>query len=247
LAEGTCGIGVVATLPDGTATTNSGLVDEESKVNLNAAKPPLLAALLETAGGMAPAAAADAAAAMADWVDPDHEVLTGGAEDDYYARLEQPYDCHDGSFQSVYELRLVRGIGAEVLARIADKVTVFGTGKININTASAEVLRAVAVASGGVRDVADALAARILRFRDAGNVFGKSGGAGDVSRQLGEFEALRPGEAELLRRMAPYLGVYSSCFGGSAWGRAGAGPGGESRIEFVFERDTRQTVFWHEF
>ncbi|MCD6570760.1 MAG: type II secretion system minor pseudopilin GspK [Deltaproteobacteria bacterium] len=85
--------------------------------------------------------------AIVDWVDPDtNPTGFGGAEDDYYQSLDVPYECKDGPMDTPEEILLVKGMksayfyGTAEYTGIKDYVTVGTGGKININTASREVL-----------------------------------------------------------------------------------------------------------
>jgi len=82
-------------------------VDEGSKLNLNTAT----AAMLEQLPRMTP----ELAAAIIDWRDSNSTVSDGGAEDDTYQRLNPPYRCKNGPFESVDELRMVYGMDTEIL------------------------------------------------------------------------------------------------------------------------------------
>ncbi|MBI4683140.1 MAG: general secretion pathway protein GspK [Nitrospirae bacterium] len=93
-----------------------------------------------------------------DWRDPNDLHMLNGAEEDYYQSLEEPYSCKDGPFDSIEELLLVKGMKEEYLygskeeadedeenvyEGVKKHLTVYGSGKININTASNLVLEAV--------------------------------------------------------------------------------------------------------
>ena len=84
-----------------------GLVDEASKLNLNTVPAEMLEAL--------PRMTPELAAAIVDWRDSDSTVSSGGAEDETYLRLNPPYRCKNGPFESVDELRLVHGMNLEIL------------------------------------------------------------------------------------------------------------------------------------
>jgi type II secretory pathway component PulK len=86
-----------------------GLVDEASKINLNA--PWLTAEMIEYLPGMT----LPIAAAIMDWRDEDTTVSTDGAEDETYSRFSPPYRAKNAEFESVEELRLVAGMTAEIL------------------------------------------------------------------------------------------------------------------------------------
>ena len=62
----------------------------------------------------------------------------------YYLGLAVPYRPRNGLFVHVSELRLVRGVSADVYARLAPHVCALPPGStINVNTASAPVLRSL--------------------------------------------------------------------------------------------------------
>jgi len=83
-----------------------------------------------------------------DWTDSDDEVTNLpfiqhenlGAESSYYNKLQVPYSCKNAPLDTTEELLLVKGITREVFDRICDYVTVYGDGKININSASRQVI-----------------------------------------------------------------------------------------------------------
>jgi len=79
-----------------------GLVDEASKLNVNVATQDML----ESVPGMTTALAA----AIVDWRDADSELTTEGAESPDYETLDTPYSAKNGPFESLEELRLIRGM-----------------------------------------------------------------------------------------------------------------------------------------
>jgi general secretion pathway protein K len=105
----------------------------------------------------------DAANALVDWIDLSPGHLEGGAEDDYYEALEQPYTTPDRPIQVPGELRLVRHFDCETLAKLFpgreckdmasidlgrnNYLTPYSdspeTARVNLNTATEEVLRAL--------------------------------------------------------------------------------------------------------
>jgi general secretion pathway protein K len=83
-----------------------------------------------------------------DWTDSDDQVTclpfiwqeNLGAESSYYSKLQVPYGCKNAPLDTTEELLLVKGITQEVFDRICDYVTVYGDGRININSASRQVI-----------------------------------------------------------------------------------------------------------
>ncbi|MCJ7594222.1 MAG: general secretion pathway protein GspK, partial [Desulfobacterales bacterium] len=84
--------------------------------------------------------------AIKDWIDADNEVTVFGAESAYYKALERPYPCRNGPLESLEELLFVRGItrglfyGTKRGPGISRYLSVYGDGRININTADPLVL-----------------------------------------------------------------------------------------------------------
>jgi general secretion pathway protein K len=110
--------------------------------------------------------------AITDWLDRDDEISGFfGAETDYYQQLEQPYKCKNGPFTSLAELQLVRGMtealyfGAEENPGLRDILTVYGDGKININTADLLILKAM-VSKSVSEDTAQAWGEDVKKYRE---------------------------------------------------------------------------------
>ncbi|MEA3412626.1 MAG: type II secretion system minor pseudopilin GspK [Pseudomonadota bacterium] len=86
------------------------------------------------------------AQAVVDWIDADIEALApNGAEDDYYAGLENPYRTPNRIMGDVSELRLIKGFDKETADKLLPYVTALpNRTAINVNTASPEVLSSLA-------------------------------------------------------------------------------------------------------
>lgn len=84
--------------------------------------------------------------AITDWIDTDLEAYPPyGAEDGSYLALEPPYRAANRRFTDITELRLLVGMDEESFQRLAPHVTALPeTTTINLNTASAEVIMALA-------------------------------------------------------------------------------------------------------
>ncbi len=99
---------------------------------------------------------------LIDWWDQDTQRTTfdpgaatvnanAGAEDDIYSRYRDPYDVKNAPFDSLEELRYVRGVSDDFWATFVETdpddptsraVTVYGSGKVNPNEAQPAVLLA---------------------------------------------------------------------------------------------------------
>lgn len=84
--------------------------------------------------------------AILDWLDGDVDVrFPSGAEDDYYTRLDPPYRPANQPMASISELRLVRDVDEELYRALVPFVTALPESTpVNVNTASADVLRTIA-------------------------------------------------------------------------------------------------------
>ena len=159
------------TLGDGEVVVT--IEDEERKINLNRLMLPngiavderrlaVFQRLLDTLG--IDRAVADA---VVDWLDSDENPRVGGAESAYYLGLPNPYRAKNDLFDTIGELRLVRGVTDEVFEKLRPFVTVSSSGLVNINTAPKEVLMSLSagtdLAEGGAIDAK--IADEILQYR----------------------------------------------------------------------------------
>ena len=80
---------------------------------------------------------------LADWTDLDNvRLYDGGSEDSLYNRLEKnPYLPKNAPFDTLEEVRLIDGWHFDdVWEKFGKNVTVYGSGKINVNTAECDVI-----------------------------------------------------------------------------------------------------------
>ncbi|HEX9849237.1 type II secretion system minor pseudopilin GspK [Candidatus Deferrimicrobium sp.] len=105
--------------------------------------------------------------AVVDWLDNDENPRIGGAESPYYLGLPNPYRAKNDLFDTIGELRLVRGVTGEVLEKLTPFVTVSSSGMVNLNTAPKEVLMSLSagadLAEGGAIDTKTA--EEIIEYR----------------------------------------------------------------------------------
>lgn len=120
-----------------------------------------------------------------DWTDAESPTVVrpfGAESDDYYLRLPKPYQAHNGPIETIDELLLIKGFTNEVVyggrpagsdpedepwLGIADLLTTYGDGLVNVNAASKRVLQTLP-------EVDDLLADLILEERTGTqNVGGK--------------------------------------------------------------------------
>lgn len=138
-----------------------GLVDEGGKINVNFADIYTLTRLFTTPGGLDADSSKKLAANVIDWRDQNDTIHVGEkilGESAVYLKEGYAYAPRNKPLVCVEELLLVIGMTPEVFLKIRDHVTVFGNGKVNVNTASPDVLEAMGVS----RNLAD----KIVLFRE---------------------------------------------------------------------------------
>jgi type II secretory pathway component PulK len=143
------------------------LMDESAKINVNLSSSDVLARI----AGLDQAAVSS----ILDWIDKDDVPNPDGAENAYYMSLSPAYACRNGLLESVEELVFIKGItpalyfGTGPRAPLEDLhnpppepeqeaeekdtpglcelLTVCGDGRINLNTAPADVWRTLPLLS----------------------------------------------------------------------------------------------------
>ena len=197
-----------------------GLVDEESKININnitdenkADMLLVLQRLFMLVFGYNEAQAQELAACIIDWRDADSNLSIpfGSAEDPYYTGLTYPYKAKNAAFEVLEELLLVKDMDENIFGKIRNYVTIYGDGKVNVNTASKIVLSALGLSEDIIN--------KIIAFRagDDGitgtaddNVFNQSS---NIVPQLSQFGHLSSAEIAQLSDVANrYLGTKSGNF-----------------------------------
>jgi general secretion pathway protein K len=134
-----------------------GVIDEERKININTASASHLQALFQEVCGVLPGQAKEIADSIIDWRDIDDNPREAGAENSYYKGLSPSYSCKNDKFDLLEELFLVKGVSVSIFYQVKPYLTIYGDGKVNINTASYPVLRGLSLASS--------LAEKIIRYR----------------------------------------------------------------------------------
>ncbi|MFH1837134.1 MAG: hypothetical protein ABH862_03370 [Candidatus Omnitrophota bacterium] len=198
-----------------------GVSDCESRISLNKAGYKEISAIIKITTDLDKKNADDLAAAIVDWRDKDDFPLFNGVESRYYMSLKDPYPSKNSEFEVLSELFLVRGMTKEIYESIIPYVTIYGSGKININTARETVLAALGLNKTLVR--------KIMKFR-AGmdreegtyddNIFTT---AGTITAELSQAISVSAEEVALLSNLssAGILSTVSGFFEIRSVGRVG--------------------------
>lgn len=171
------------------------VTDEQQKINVNycasgAREPCLAVRAMLTALFSCPAekmflskkriTPIELAARIQDWVDPDSRTETESGfsdESDPYQRRKRPFKSKNGPLDSIDELRMIEGWDDEVHAVFSPYLTAFPVwkkredrGKINLNSASRELLQCLFQGAGPERfkKLAILLNERDTEFKDFG-------------------------------------------------------------------------------
>ena len=141
----------IAALPVDRALVSGVLFDEQGKYNLNnlvgldkrvSANDEKIARRLFASLGVNE----DLVPAVIDWIDADSDLVsTAGAEDPYYLSLARPYRASNQPMVQVEELYRIRGFDSATVAKLKPFVTALpARTPVNVNTAAAEVILAIA-------------------------------------------------------------------------------------------------------
>ena len=230
--------------PVGDGTVSLAITELESKINVNRADTPLLTSVL-TAMGVDASEISVVSDSIQDWIDADDNTRPAGAESDFYQGLTPPYYAKNAPLDDIEELQLIKGVSPLMFKGgstadpnspfqhhklgfgnapgqedypfgLRDVFTPFSSGKVNVNTASANVLLCL---PGMDQNSVDA----IFKLRDAeGGTMG-SGIIGD----LNQLSAALP-DPQIVQRLQQYCGVAGNTYEVHATARVGV-----SEREFV--------------
>jgi len=221
-----------------------GLIDEERKININAATVEVLNEFFKIVGETSSQEAEDIADSIIDWRDEDDEPGDNGAESPYYESLSPRYTCKNAPFDVLVELLLIKEMTQEIFEKVEDYLTVYGNGKVNLNTADVLVLQSL-----GMRE---SLAKKVITFREGDdgrigteddNAFESTQNAGSLLssktglsvEEIDEFNAIAGGDL---------AGVQSNNFRGISVG-ALQEQEMSAQIVFIINRD-EQIRYWRQ-
>lgn len=124
-----------------------GVEDEERKLNINTASQQELKRLFIIALGFTEEMATDLANAIVDWRTELDQSIVGFYGEQYYQRLTFSYEPKKAPFEKLEELLLVKGMNQPLYDYIKRFLTIYGDGRVNINTAPKAVLFALGLSA----------------------------------------------------------------------------------------------------
>lgn len=153
------------------ANVNITIVDEDGKVDLNAASGDVLTGLFKAAGATDDKAGS-LSAAIQDWRRPGDAASPNGAKKPQYEAAGLAYGPRNGPFATVEEARMVLGMDARLWAIVAPALTIW-SGRERPNTEHAQPL-----ALASIPGLGSAGADAILASRGQSNGAAIAGGNG---------------------------------------------------------------------
>lgn len=162
-----------------------------------------------------------------DWLDRDDIERMNGAESYYYQGLKEPYSCANGPFMTTGQIMLVKGIEESFSGRdVRDYFTIYTDGKININTASVEVLQTLGDRFD--KEVAEA----IVAYRKS-----------TVFRNPADLSNVPGMNNDLLNGVTGWVTVKSSAFS-IEMQSACSGVSSVARVVAAREKDGMRILYW---
>lgn len=204
---------------DAEPRTIYGLIDEERKININKATKEILETFLTQMN------IEEAKTLASSIVDRRSEDL-------------------NGDFKSIYELLLVKDMKKDYFDAIKEYITVFGDGRININTASKDVLMAIDFSAALIDTISNYRSGPDeKRFTSDDRTFS---GAESVIRTLDSFKKLTDGEKNEIQNAVAsgLIGTEAQFFRIKATGETAA-KRSASHIDCVITKDSG-ILFWNE-
>lgn len=141
-----------------------GIIDENRKININYVPEDILIGVFSVIGGLDLDAARALARSVIDWRDEDDNKTgseTNASEGFEYRNSGYAYTPQNKAFSTIEELLFVRGMNSNIFARIRNNITVYSSGKINVNTAPEAVFMSMGFDAG--------LTKKILTLRSGEN------------------------------------------------------------------------------
>ncbi len=223
-----------------------GLSDEQGRINLNTADRGTLARLIELVLGKDSIDADKIAAGIVDWRQFGESDIVGFFSDEYYSRLDEPYEPKKSHFEILEELKMVKFITEEDYAKLRDFVTVYGDGRLNVNTASRTALLAAGMTSG--------LADKVLYVRkgpdgkEATNDDIIFNNPGEIVSFVSDISGLSDGEVKLINGLTASgaLGTRSGLYRADVRAGYDFAPEEKTRVSCVFNAFNGNIIYWRE-
>lgn len=211
------------------------MMDEERKININTATKDVLVVLLQEFSVTEAEALVDNIRAWRG----DQGTIPEDAKD--YSGLG--YDCKEEAFVNIAELALVKDLPLSFCKAVQGLITIYGDGKLNINTVSEDALnifcRGIARSLSVKEEFADTLTAKIIAARNQDGPFKVESDIASRISPTGDEEI------NILNGLKPNLVIKSNNFLIQAKGSVGRAT---KRLAVVVEkRVPLKIVYWQQY
>ncbi|MCU0666231.1 MAG: general secretion pathway protein GspK [Candidatus Omnitrophica bacterium] len=129
-----------------------GVIDEESKINLNTASFETIKNLFVKVCALSDAKAEDLSNRIIDYRDNDDLASNAAAEEVFYGFASSAW-LKNSNIEFIDELKDIPGMQEEDFNKIKSYVTIYGNGRVNINSASLKVLEILGLDSVLVKKI----------------------------------------------------------------------------------------------
>lgn len=243
--DGTCEVSYEDPEGQSSKDIQYGVVDEESKINVNTADKAVLFRIVSSVLGVDDHLAEVIAEAIYDWRQSGESEIKGFVSDDYYSSLKDPYPKKSAPFEMIDELLLVKGIDRDKFDLLRNYLTVYGSGQVNINTASRKVILALGLGE----EITDRLLA-LRRGTDGvddtadDHVFYRTF---DIAAEVSAFQKLEPEQMQAIDHLNQrnLLGTNSSFFTVRCSGFL-QGSAENRRLFVTFSSTDNRIAYWKE-
>ena len=245
LGDGTYSVLNLSDTGDNARSLKYGLSDEESKININKAPKDILKNFFVIAGDVSEEDAGAIAASIINWRSPAERAEKEGMGEFHYQTLDRPYKAKNAPMEIPEELLLVSGMTDTIFNKIKSRITLYGDGAVNINTADEIVFRSIGMS--------EELAAKVVHFRGERakmtpeNIFDDPA---TITMHLKEKESISGTDDNKIQSLitARLLSVTSDNFGGIAVGNVGKKNSDRlsAKISFIFDRKKNIIRYWRE-
>ncbi|MBF0505006.1 MAG: general secretion pathway protein GspK [Candidatus Omnitrophica bacterium] len=236
---------VVMPLLENSSSVRYGVVDEESKINLNKTDLVVLANLLIHVLNLKDEEANRLAAALLDWRQYGESEVTGFFSEDYYSNLQYPYPKKSADYETLDEILLVKGMTKPYYDTLVHYLTIWGDGAVNINTASREVLIALGLEQGLVDKILNVRHGRDgIEATGDDHVFSKTF---EIAIEVNAMIQLTPLEMRAIDalNMRGQLCSNSYYFTIEAWGKL-SGMASPQGVRAVYSSREDKIIYWKE-
>ena len=213
-----------------------GVIDEEKKININTMPLALLVKLLEKNEVLN---ASEIANNICAW--------RGDTNINIPDYKDLGYSNKGSRFINKEELLLVKDVNQEIYDKLKYLITIWGYGKVNINTTAKEILEILidyCIKELEKRNVTDRnpedLIETILQLRGQ-DIFFTS--FADLEQKLGDLPN-HSGPRNILNVLYPQIDFKSSCFYIISTGKINNNR--SSDINCIFDRYNKKILYWHE-